>query len=51
MGLIVWFLYKYIGLVIIGLFFSLPLWLHVRLVNDDVERVEQFFVRVGIFSK
>lgn len=51
MGLIVWFLYKYIGLVIIGLFFSLPLWLHVRLVNYDVERVEQFFVRVRIFSK
>ena len=50
MGLAIWFLYRWLGLVILMVLFSLPIWLHVLLVRPDAERVMNYLTNIRQFN-
>lgn len=50
MGLAIWFLYRFLGLIILLVLFSLPIWLHLMLVEQDAQRVSEYFVKLKVFN-
>lgn len=50
MGLANWFLYRLLGLMILLVLFSLPIWLHLLLIEQDAQRVSEYFVKLKVFN-
>lgn len=50
MGLAIWFLYRLLGLMILLVLFSLPIWLHLLLIEQDAQRVSEYFVKLKVFN-
>lgn len=50
MGLAIWFLYRMLGLMILLVMFSLPVWLHLLMVQTDTGRVSEYFVKLKILN-
>ncbi|MGO4939510.1 DUF624 domain-containing protein [Fundicoccus sp. Sow4_D5] len=50
MGLAIWYLYQLLGLMILLVLFSLPIWLHLLLIEQDAQRVSEYFVKLKVFN-